>query len=341
MVQARLLSMTAILTALIWASADRLVNETASVDVSISSVPSAADSDMLVRLGSAPEWFEIQISGSRKIIEAVRARGALNVRFPTPELPTGPATVSLDRTTLRQELGKRYSEFDKLRVVGVTPNSMPVIVDHMVVKDVEVTADRLALAYDAQPQLQRVSTKVRMRESHFMALPPGEPLRVEIGPNVERLLADKPFGRSATVTVPLDTRPFGPDAELVPNVIEATATVRADRSTEQIPTVPVLVAVSFANLDRSVRAVDRAGAPLELVTQTITVSGSTDEVARLARGETRAYGIIQLKEDDLQDLGVLKLVTPEYHLPPGVSLAVEPQPVELQLILASGNGSSH
>ena len=47
---------------------------------------------------------------------------------------------------------------------------------------------------------------------------------------------------------------------------------------------------------------------------------------------TRAYGIIQLKEDDLEQLGILKLMTPEYHLPRGIELAEEPSPIEFKLI---------
>jgi hypothetical protein len=108
--------------------------------------------------------------------------------------------------------------------------------------------------------------------------------------------------------------------------------------TQQVPTVPVLVAMSFANLSKSVQAVARDGTPLTLVTQTVTVTGAPDAVARLARGETRAYGIIQLKEEDLETLGTVKLVTPEYHLPRGVELAATPSPIELKLVAPAAGG---
>ena len=57
------------------------------------------------------------------------------------------------------------------------------------------------------------------------------------------------------------------------------------------------------------------------------------------RGETRAYGIIQIKDDDVQQLGVLKLATPEFHLPKGVELAQEPSPVEFQLMSRTDTAS--
>jgi len=86
--------------------------------------------------------------------------------------------------------------------------------------------------------------------------------------------------------------------------------------------------------------VARDGSPLSLVTQTVTVSGATEDVQRLVRGETRAYGVIQLKEDDLQQMGVLKVATPEYHLPKGVELAEEPSPIEFQLIPVTGTAKT-
>jgi hypothetical protein len=69
----------------------------------------------------------------------------------------------------------------------------------------------------------------------------------------------------------------------------------------------------------------------------IAVGGAPEDVSRLSRGETRAYGVIQIKEDDLAELGVLKLATPEYHLPKGVELAEPPPPIEFQLISRKSN----
>ena len=110
---------------------------------------------------------------------------------------------------------------------------------------------------------------------------------------------------------------------------------KRERITIEKSGLPVLVAMSFANLEKQVRAVTRDGTPLSLVTQTISVTGPTDDVIRLVRGETRAYGVIQLKEDDLQKMGLLKLAVPEYHLPKGLELAAEPTPLEFQLIIVT------
>jgi hypothetical protein len=57
--------------------------------------------------------------------------------------------------------------------------------------------------------------------------------------------------------LPLDARRLGPDAEITPATVEFTASVRAQRVVERIPTVPVLVAMSFTSLDAQLQALAR------------------------------------------------------------------------------------
>ncbi len=338
--QLRLLGVTAVLTLLIWASADSLVTETASVGILLKAVPASAGSSMVIHTDPNGVRCDVQISGPRRTVQAVLVRGPYQVRLPIEDRPTGEARIALDRQTLKRELTEQWSHFGNLTVVSMNPDGLSVLVDRVITMDVEIAAKRLALAYDVEPQLQRTTATVEIRESVLQSLPAGQPLQIDIGPDIERLLKDQPVGKNVTVRVGLDARRLGSEAEVKPNAIEVTATVRAQRSTEQIPTVPVLVAMSFANLERRVRAVSREGSPLTLVTQTISVTGPTDEVMRLVRGETRAYGVIQLKEDDLREMGVLKLAVPEYHLPKGLDLAADPPSIEFQLILVTDAAKS-
>jgi hypothetical protein len=312
-----------------------LVNETATLNAVV--VPFAADSSSKIIVASPPrqEEVELTISGPRRVVETVQTRGGLQIRVPIQEQPTGMASVALDENAVRRQLAERWSEFDRLRVLDLKPEEVAVVVDHLIARDVELVARKLTLAYEDEPQLQRAAVRLQLRESQAPELPAGEAMQVDISVEIERQLKERPFGRAHTLLVPLDARPFGPDAVFMPSTVEVTATVRSERRTQEVPTVPVLVAVSFGNLDKSISAVARDGTPLSLVTQTITVAGLPEAVDRLVRGETRAYGIIQLKEDDLRELGVVKLMKPEYHLPPGVELASEPAPIELKLIFAS------
>jgi hypothetical protein len=335
MAQIRLLSTTLILTLLIWASADSLVNGEASIGIAVSVVPAPGASGMFVRLESASDAVEIKVSGPQRIIESLQARGARRVRLPVPDSPTGSTSFPLDRQQIKRALAEQSSDFSRLVVVAVQPEAHSIFVDHMVSREIDVTFKRAQTAYEVEPQLQPAKVTVRMRESVLSASAPDQPSQLDISADVERLLREQPFGKSVTVTLVLDKRPFGPDAELVPSTVDVTATVKARRSTEKIPTVPVLVAVSFANLQRPFSAITRDGSLLSLVTQTITVTGPTEEVGRLQRGETRAYGLIQIKEDDFDQMDVFKLVTPEYHLPKGIELSEDPAPIEFKIVYVS------
>ena len=330
--------MTVILTALIWASADSLVNEAVTIGVLLE--PTSGTADMLVASAAATQQFDVQISGPRRIVEDIQAQAPLSLRFRIPELPTGPTDVPLDRANLKQQFTEQWPQFRKLTVVSVTPPTVPVVIDHWVSEEVELVTKGLALAYDVEPQLERGEVSVRMRESKLRALPSPDSLQLDVSTEIERMLREQPAGQNVTIPVTLTANAFGTDAELSPKTITVGATIKAKRSTVPIPTVPILVAVSFANLEKPVRAVARDGTPLSLVTHTITVTGPTDEVAKLARGTTRAYGVIQLKQDDLDDLGSLKVITPEYRLPPGLELASPPEQVEFKLIYITATANN-
>ncbi len=331
--------MTAVLTILIWATADSLVNDTGVVTVNVDLTPPPGAQRMIIDADARSAACEVQVSGSRRLVEFVQSRAPWKARFPIPDLPTGPSTIPLDRAVLKRQLTERWNEFRRLSVVAVQPSEVPVVIDHWVTHEVDVVTRRLTLNYEVEPQLQRFSVAVRMRESRYAQEPPDQRLQIDLSADIERLLKDKPVGQSVTVPVALNNAAFGPDAELSPNTINVSATVRAERTTTQIPTVPILAAVSFANLEDSVQAVTRDGTPLTLVTQTVTVAGPAEEVAKLVRGVTRAYGIVHLKQQDFEEVNIPKLVKPEYLLPPGVLLAAEPASIEFKLIRVSNTES--
>lgn len=328
--------MTAVLSILVWASADSLVNETATLGVTFEAVPDAAAPAMIVEPAPTAESYEIQISGPRRDVEDVLARSPLRVRLRIPERPTGTGRYLIDRVALKTALIDQWTEFRKLTLVSVEPDTLPVVIDHRVNREAELTASRLTLAYDVEPQLQRATVAVRLRESRLAALPSPDHLQIDLSADVERLLKEQPAGQSVTIPVTIDSRLFGPDAQITPETVNVTATVKARRTTATIPTVPILFAVAVTNLSRPLTVAARDGSPMLLLAPSIQVTGPTDEVAKLVRGATRAYGIIHLKEDDLQELGRLKLMTPDYHLPPGIALAEEPPPIEFKLLGVTG-----
>ncbi len=333
MEQVRLLSTTAVLTLLVWASADSLVNEMTAVPVAFDLSPPTTDRAMLVDATDEAPSFELKVSGPHKVIDELRGRGPLRIPLTIPELPTGTTTIALNRQDIRHALALMGSEFSKVSVLSILPDRLPVIVDHMVKQDATVVVNNLTLSYEVAPQLSQSRVKVTMRESELSRLPAGQTLQIDITSEVERLLANSEGGVNTTVPVQLDAaRYFGPGASVVPHSVSVSATVQTQRATAEISTVPILLAVSFANLERPLRPVGRDGTPLPLMTQTIVVSGRQANVRRLQQGETRAYGVIHLKQGDLERTGEIMLVTPDYRLPEGISLAKTPLPIEFKLV---------
>lgn len=339
MEQVKLLSMTVVLTLLVWVSADSLVNESVSLPATFELVPPGTDPTMRVAVADDAPSFEIQVSGPRKVIDALRAETPLHIRLTAPEQPTGPATLALDRIAVRESLSAISSEFGKLSVAGTTPDRLPAVVDHLVTKEAAVVMRNLTRAYEVQPQISPSRVSVTLRESKLKELGSGESLQIDIGAEFERLLGERADGVAVTTPVSLDSGRFGPDASISPSTVEVTATAQAQRTTARISTVPILLAVSFANLERAVRPVSRDGTPMALVTQSIAVTGRTEQIRRLQQGETRAYGIIQLKQGDLDRLGELKLVTPEIRLPEGLTLEEPPAPIEFKLLPAAAGAT--
>lgn len=334
MEQVKLLSMTVLLTVFIWAGADSLVNEVVSIRVSFEVEP-VADPDMLVELDPATKtrWVEVQVSGPRKIIEDIKKQGPMTARLRIEDRPAGTHDLNLDREMLRRALREQGATFDRLTVLSAEPPTIRIVVDHMITSELDITFGRLSLPYDEEPTSKTLFTTLRVRASRFAELGGTERQKqLDISSEVERLLRNKPRGEPASVTVALDSRIFGPSAILTPNRVEVDAVVKADRSEARIPTVPIKLVVSFSNLPKRFHAVARDGTALTLVTQTIEVEGPAEDIDRLARGETRAYGFIQLKQADLEELEVYKAWLPEFYLPSAISLVNTPKPIEFKLV---------
>jgi len=331
MEQVKLLSVTVALTMLIWVGADSLVNEQVTLNLPFDVAPVGGAQNVIVENANPGEVYEIVVSGPRKLVEDLPAR-LERARLRLSDRPTGEASITLDRPTVKLALTEQWKEFRKLTVLSVQPTALTIRFDHWITRDVDLVLRRLSLSYDVQPQVQPSFAVVRMRESVFNQMPLGQALQLDIAAEVERILKERPTAESVTIPVALDGRRFGPGAELRPASVDVTATVKSQRRTAVVPTVPILVAVSFANLDKPYQAVTRDGTPLTLVTQSVTVTGTVEEVARLERGASRMYGVIHLKQEDLERADTLRLITPDYYLPPGVALAETPAPIEFKLV---------
>ena len=91
----KLISMTAVLTVLIWAAADSLVNESVSVPITLKTVSGGGNADVLVSPAADSESFELQVTGPRKAIARIQELAHITIRLTIPELPTGVRRVDV------------------------------------------------------------------------------------------------------------------------------------------------------------------------------------------------------------------------------------------------------
>jgi len=333
MEQVKLLSITALLSVVIWLGADSLVNETVTVELALTLRPDSAKSTMLVEPVGGRAIVELNVYGPRRIVEDLRQGGRVEAALRVSERPTGIATINLSPEALSRELSGQIREFSKLSIVSVRPQTLKVRVDHLVEREADVVLSNLTLPYETEPQVTPPTVVAHMRESRLLEWQAtGRPIEIDLSSEVDRQFQERERGESHEVSIKLDPREYGPNATFEPESVQVTAVVQARRDMREIPTVPIMVAVSFDKLGRAFRAVATDGTPLELVTRTIVVEGPTDVIARLVRGETRAFGVIRLREEDLDDPDSVKVIKPEVFLPPGISQVGSVEPVELKLV---------
>lgn len=330
MEQVKLLSMTAALTVLIWATADSLVNESTTIRVSIQVSPSPANPGMLAEL---PEGdvvtLLLEVAGERKLIARVQADPQPTIQLQIPYLSNGPHTLSA-----QEYIEDQWRAYPNLAILSVKPAHFDIVVDHMVTEDVPVRIRRPSLTYDAPPQLEQSWVRVTLRQSILdQAKLDGRPLQFEVDP--EPALMNRPAGESVRVAVALVPDPavfrrqFGRDALVNPKEVFVRATIAASRATVVIPSCPVVISVAVANFGKAFHAEDDNGR-IPLLTRAITVSGPVDVVERLARG-TPPRGEVFLTDEDLRTWESARTLVPEFRLPASVEL-IEVEPVRFRLV---------
>ncbi|MGB0716654.1 MAG: hypothetical protein ACPGXK_12285 [Phycisphaerae bacterium] len=330
MEQVKLLSMTFILTALVWASADTLVTETTTVKVRIE----LQEPDDVIKFSNQQEQRSVSVTlaAASKTIEFLRNEAPIAVRLTANVEQTGKVNLFVDPTQLKRSMEEAYPDLDRIAISRIEPPTIEVTVDRLVKRQVRFTTDTLTMSYDAPPLITPKTEYLWLHESLVDSLPEAdESLSVDISEDVDRLFRDSPQGTEQDRVLQLDTREFGEHAYFDTPNINIKATLSPQEITQVLETVPVLLAVSFDNFDRAYKPFEPDGAPMQIVTTKITVKGPPAEVASLVRGDTRAFGVIRLKEDDLNSLATASGFEPEFYLPRGIELVGKPDTIEFRL----------
>jgi len=320
--QLKLLAVTALVTLLIWTTADQLLSDAVETRVSVRAAP-GADSSMIVETDPpGVTTFLVRLVGPRRIVEQVRRDGLPQVTLRVPELANGSYPIDV-----RQKLSDYPEQFHGLRIDAVTPASLKVVIDHLVTVTVPVSVEPGDLQYEVPPTAEPDEVEATLSQRALEQIPPSD-RRVLV--NAPEVLQDKPSGVAQVIPgVPVVPRVAGVSARVVPNTVTLYATVREQSKTATIAAVPIHVATSFDVFSRF-RIVTRDGSTL--VTRAITVRGPPDVVDRLVSGGTRVTGLLSVSGDLAAVPAEYHELTPVFDLPPEVKLVAPVEPVEFRLV---------
>lgn len=323
MEQLKLVSVTVVLTLLIWTTAHQLVSETAEIEVIIRPAPTGGGA---VRVETDPpglDHFRLTVTGPKRVVDRVRdlvrARELPPLSVTVPDHLEGPQTVDM-----HEALSRAHDQLLGLRIDKVDPPEVKVIIDHLQTVTMPVHLDGGLLECDVPPQAEPAEVAVTLPSSVLDRL---AVRRVPLA--VEGLLRDKPEGEPLEIPgVPLAAKLGGAQVSIDPPTVTVRATLRKRSKTGTIMAVPITIQASVETFNRF-RVETRDGRTL--ISRAITVQGAPAVVDALVAGRTAVTGRIVVTGDTAAQAGQFIELQPVFDLPPEVRLGSPVAPVELRL----------
>jgi hypothetical protein len=141
--QFKLVTMSAILTVLVWAAADQLLTESAVVQVVLNPVTPAGAALTVTPVTDEHETVRMTVSGPRKLLDGLRDMDPVTVNLTIPAGSTGAGQVRVINA-----LEMRSGPLAGLTVSSVAPEYYRFIVDREAVITVPIVLERGGLDYD-------------------------------------------------------------------------------------------------------------------------------------------------------------------------------------------------
>ena len=329
MQQIKLISVTTVLTLLIWTTADQLLSD--EVEIAVTVLPVPTNARMIVQTDPPEQHtFQTRLRGPKRIVDQVRKDGLKPVSLQVRDLPNGVYPIDV-----KKELSDHPEQFRGLRIEAVDPPVVRVVVDHLATVTMPVQVVGGGLEYEVVPTVEPAEVEVTIAERSL----------AELGPTTRRvflevagLLSHKPKGEALEIPgVPLTPKVGEVDVRLEPNTVTVFATLREQSKTATIAAVPVHVAASF-DVFSQFRIETRDGSTL--ITRAIAVRGPPEAVDRLVSGGTRVVGLIVVTGELAAQPGEYHELEPVFDLPPEVQLAAPVAPVEFRLVRLAGTGGA-
>ena len=321
--QFRLISVTAILSLLIWTMAAQLLSDQVGVQVTVVPKPVGGSGMIVQTVPPEANQFSVTLSGPTRLVDQVRSDAPLSIEIPVPDVrPNGHRSIDV-----RKELAEYPALFHGLLVESVDPPEIQVLIDHETTVTMPVDVEYGDLEFQVPPRVEPAEVEVTISELTLAGLEE-EQRRVVL--NVEKLLRGKPAGEPLREAAPLLPQRLGQaNVRIEPHSVIVFATLAEQSTTATIPAVPILVAASFDTFNKF-RLQSRDGTTL--ITRAITVQGPPAVLDRLVAGSTRVTGLIVLTSDLASEVGDAIELEPQFDLPPEVRLVERVAPVEFELL---------
>lgn len=311
-----------LIAGLVWVWAEGESVSTRSVVVVID-FPADAQADLYVRPDDAA-WkgsVRVRLEGSiRNIESAAQVLGTTLVLRPgLPGMPTAEGEKQV--VDLREALGG-LAELQQLGnpVAEIEPRSVIVQVTRMVSREVPVRAVLAReIALDGEPVVNPLMVTIRMPAASVDSLVQGEQATAWVSEEeLGRMRGEGKQTLKAVIRPPASLVTASP-MFVVPDAASVTIRVRTRLESINFSSLPVWIAFPPGeDPDKwSVALEDR-------VLENITVTGSSDDIARLRSGATTLRVMLTLSRQDLAD--GISTKAPEFvGLPPSMAVSV-PKP---------------
>ncbi|MFG0328761.1 MAG: hypothetical protein ACF8PN_02575 [Phycisphaerales bacterium] len=317
-----------LITLLIWlyAEGQKLAVLTRS-DVRVEIVASE-NSDLIVRPAAPDRRFSIRIEGPTGALDELEEQLAQAIRVPIGryEAPSEPRpepyTISMLETFRRHPIfaGRGVS------IRSVDPDTLTYSVDRWVAQDLEVQVAPLgSVQLDGPPVVEPSRATVQVAESVLRQLDPNT-LHLVATPESSDSIARLPEGEASTVDARLSL-PAVADRSLVKisnPAAQLTLTVKSQRVELTKNAVPIHLIMTPLDVAQYTVELERP------VIDSLELSGPSDVMAKIERGEIRVIGLLRLTSDDLVR-GVTEKTVSFDHLPSGVTVISDPYTATFQI----------
>lgn len=309
-----------LVTALIWvfAEGESLTRRSLKADVFFES---DAAGERVIAV-SDPAWrdrVDMIVQGTAAAVtEAESAlRRAIRLRPGMAGVPSQSGEFTID-------LEQALSDVPEIASAGVTiiradPPGVTVRIDQLQEKSLPVVLDAPGVDIEGPAEVTPTTVKLRLPEQWASRLSAETPARVRIPPETLAKLAPGRKESIASLPIELPTAVVGAHStKFEPATCSVSITLRNSTASVKLPSVPVfikLAAVELGKWDITVNEADR------FLTD-VTVTGPSDLVERVRRGDLKVAGTVPLSFEELER-GIAAKDAVFSDLPPALRFEVQ------------------